>query len=305
MLSVNRDSGEFSTLLAALETVGLTSSLFDSGVRTVFAPTDAAFAELDLNADTIRDLDPGALEGILLYHMTKGSLEASEVVATKQIRMLNNAFAGIALKDGDAFIDNAMIIQTDIMASNGVIHVIDGVLLPRIDNSIGGQGYTRDITWARPTQPSIYDVAAAVNAETGEFSTLIAALKITELVDALNGSTRLTVFAPTDAAFAGLGLDASNIGDLGVDGLTEILLYHVSEGSRLAAEVLTLEQIRMLNNEFTQISLVDGAAFIDDARIIQTDVGARNGVIHIIDSVLLPGQDEAFTGTTRERTSSS
>jgi uncharacterized surface protein with fasciclin (FAS1) repeats len=135
---------------------------------------------------------------------------------------------------------------------------------------------------------TIVDVALGVNADTGEFSTLIAALVAADLVDALNGNGQLTVFAPTDAAFAKLDLDADNIGDLDKGALSNILLYHVAKGNRMAEDVVSSTQIRMLNGEFTSISLMDGGAYIDESMIIATDVPADNGVIHIIDTVLLP-----------------
>lgn len=141
---------------------------------------------------------------------------------------------------------------------------------------------------AARTGNTIVEVALAVNAKTGEFSTLIAALKAAGLVDALNGKGQFTVFAPTDAAFAKLGLNASNIGTLPKATLTNILLYHVAHGSRYSGDVVSSTQIRMLNKEFTKISLSGGSVYINNAKIITVDVPASNGVIHIIDSVLLP-----------------
>jgi uncharacterized surface protein with fasciclin (FAS1) repeats len=135
---------------------------------------------------------------------------------------------------------------------------------------------------------TIVGVALAVNAKTGEFSTLIAALKAAGLVDALNGKKQFTVFAPTDAAFAKLGYNASNIGTLPKATLTNILLYHVAHGSRYSGDVVSSTQIRMLNGSFTKVSLVNGAAFINSSKIISVDNAASNGVIHIIDTVLLP-----------------
>ena len=135
---------------------------------------------------------------------------------------------------------------------------------------------------------TIVDVALSVNADTGEFSTLIAAILAADLAGALSGNGQLTVFAPTDAAFAKLDLNADNIGDLPVADLTNILLYHVAKGRRMAEDVVASEQIRMLNGERTMIKLMDGGAYINDSMIIATDVPADNGVIHVIDSVLLP-----------------
>lgn len=140
----------------------------------------------------------------------------------------------------------------------------------------------------KPRQNTIVDVAVSVNAKTGEFSTLIAALKAAGLVNALNGQGQYTVFAPTDAAFAKLGLNASNIGTLPKATLTNILLYHVAHGSRYASDVVSSTQIRMLNKEFTTVSTQNGSVYINNARIIEANVPASNGVIHVIDTVLIP-----------------
>jgi uncharacterized surface protein with fasciclin (FAS1) repeats len=150
---------------------------------------------------------------------------------------------------------------------------------------------TEDVSFNR--QPAargatIVDVALAVNAETGEFSTLIAAVVSADLVGALSAVGQRTVFAPTDEAFGKLGLNAGNIGDLDKAALTNILLYHVANGRREAADVVSSKQIRMLNGQFTKISVTAEGAFIDDAKIIGVNVPASNGIIHIIDSVLLP-----------------
>ena len=135
---------------------------------------------------------------------------------------------------------------------------------------------------------TIVDVALSVNADSGEFSTLIAALVAADLVGALDGNGQFTVFAPTDAAFAALDLNADNIGDLDAATLKNILLYHVAKGRRMAEDVVSSDQIRMLNGQRTMIGLMDGMAYINESTIIQVDVPADNGVIHIIDAVLIP-----------------
>ena len=147
---------------------------------------------------------------------------------------------------------------------------------------------------ARPVQakdknlPSIVEIALDVNAKTGEFSTLIAALQYADLVDALNAKRKLTVFAPTDAAFAKLGLNAGNIDTLSKSDLTNILLYHVSAGERTAEKVIKKDKLKMLNKGTALIEVNSNGAFIDGAKIIQTDNMARNGVVHIIDTVMMP-----------------
>ena len=138
--------------------------------------------------------------------------------------------------------------------------------------------------------PTIIDVAVGINEDSGEFSTLIAAVVAAGLADDLSATGQRTVFAPTDAAFAALELDAGNIGDLGVEALTDILLFHVAPGRRYAEDVVTSDQIRMLNGGFNDITVNADGAFIGDepAQIVITDVEASNGVIHVIDAVLLP-----------------
>ena len=144
-----------------------------------------------------------------------------------------------------------------------------------------------DETTAPPAR-NVVEVAQAVNAETGEFSTLIAAVVRAGLADDLSGSGQRTVFAPTDAAFAELGLDADNIATLAVEDLTAILLYHVTSGRLPASSVVAADQLSMANGGTARISTSAGAAFINDARIVTTDVEASNGIIHVIDAVLLP-----------------
>jgi uncharacterized surface protein with fasciclin (FAS1) repeats len=140
---------------------------------------------------------------------------------------------------------------------------------------------------AAPAGASIVDIALAVNAETGEFSTLIAALQAADLVGALDGNRHYTVFAPTDAAFAQLELSADNIGSLDKATLTNILLYHVTRGDRFSQSVVGAKQLRMLNGGFTTIS-TSGGVTINGANIVAVDIDASNGVIHVIDQVLLP-----------------
>jgi uncharacterized surface protein with fasciclin (FAS1) repeats len=149
--------------------------------------------------------------------------------------------------------------------------------------------------YAGPKGDSIVDVAIAVNSEgdfAGAFDTLIAALLAADpgVIAVLDGNGQHTVFAPTDDAFAALGLDADNIGDaLDQETLTEILLYHVVKGRRYAEDVVGSDQLRTLLREFVD---QDGGVLTDnldrDSAIIVVDVEAANGVIHAIDSVLLP-----------------
>jgi len=149
-----------------------------------------------------------------------------------------------------------------------------------------------------PKGPTIVDVAIALNTEPGgayegQFETLIAAVLAADpiVLETLSGNGKLTVFAPTDDAFAAIGRDASNVGNLPTDFLTQVLVYHVARGERTAADVVPAERIRMLGGGFLykeagSVTLVDNLG--RSANIEFTDVKAANGVIHVIDAVVLP-----------------
>jgi uncharacterized surface protein with fasciclin (FAS1) repeats len=137
---------------------------------------------------------------------------------------------------------------------------------------------------------TIVQTAIAANRQTGEFGDLIVAVDRAGLVDALNGHRHLTVFAPTDAAFEQLfaALGVSGVDDLPVDTLRAVLLYHVAPGERDSTDVLASSRIRTLSKAFLRPSVHDGSAWINGARIVVPDIHASNGVIHVIDSVLVP-----------------
>ena len=163
---------------------------------------------------------------------------------------------------------------------------LTALLLPALVLTLGACD-DDDVT--EPVLPeTVVDVALAVNASSGEFSTLIAALQAADLVETLQGDGPFTVFAPTDAAFAELDLNASNIGDLPVATLTNILLYHVAPARRNAANVTSSTSITMVSGGSADISVTAAGAFIDGAQIVQTDVAAQNGIVHVIDAVLMP-----------------
>jgi uncharacterized surface protein with fasciclin (FAS1) repeats len=147
----------------------------------------------------------------------------------------------------------------------------------------------------RACENSIVDTALAVNAQSGEFSTLIAALSAANLVGRFDScaKAKFTVFAPTDAAFAKLGLNAQNIGSaFDKKTLRNILTYHVARGALFSGNVVNREEIRMLNRGTVGVEVMDGSVYLlsnnDPAKIITVDVATDNGVIHIIDTVLLP-----------------
>jgi transforming growth factor-beta-induced protein len=256
--------GRFSTLVAAVQAAGLVDALKGEGPLTVFAPTDDAFAALPEGTLDSLLADIPALTDILLYHVVEGKVMAASVLGLSQALTLQGQYVDIRVEDGKVYIDNAEVLITDIETTNGVIHVIDAVILPE----------SRDIV----------DVAL----EDGRVETLVAAVQAAGLVDALKGEGPLTVFAPTDDAFAALpeGTVEALLEDIPT--LSSILLYHVLEGKYMAADVLSMSQAMTLQGQYVSFSADMGKVMIDNAEIILTDIEASNGVIHVIDAVILP-----------------
>jgi transforming growth factor-beta-induced protein len=264
VLDVATENGSFTTLLAAIQAAGLEDTLKGVGPFTVFAPSDEAFAKLP--AGTVEALlkDPQQLKNILLYHVTPGKLMASDVVASDYLTMANNESAKIKTDMDKAYIDTAEIVATDVEAGNGVIHVIDSVILP---------GKT------------VVDMLV----NDGRFTTLVAAVEAAGLVETLQGVGPFTVFAPTDEAFAKLPAGTVDALLQDIPTLTSILLYHVVPGDLLAADVTAQDYLATAQSESARIKVEDDKAYINEAQITNTDIQASNGVIHVIDTVIQPG----------------
>jgi len=261
-------AGSFKTLAAALGAADLVDTLKGKGPFTVFAPTDQAFAALPAGTleDLLRPESKATLQGILAYHVVPGSVAASDVVKLRGAVTVNGQRIEIRASDDGVHVDGARVTKTDIRCSNGIIHVIDAVLLPS----------SKDI------------VATAV--EAGEFQTLAAALKAAGLVEALQGEGPFTVFAPTDAAFAALpaGTLESLLRPENKQKLVAILKLHVVPGrvfSDAAAKGATVEA---LSGGELRTRGEGGKVLVNGARVVSADLDASNGVIHVIDSVLLP-----------------
>jgi len=264
--------GRFGTLVAAVQAAGLVDALKGAGPLTVFAPTDDAFAKLP--AGTVETLlKPENLEqlkSILLYHVVGSKLMASDVTSMPSAKSLEGSEIAFKVDMGNAYANEAKIIITDIETSNGIIHVIDSVLLPPAKLS------------------DIVDTAVA----DGRFKTLAAALGAAGLVETLKGEGPFTVFAPTDDAFAKLpaGTVETLLKPENLEQLKSILLYHVVSGKVMADQVVTLESADTVLGKPVTIKVMDGKVYVNDSQVVLTDVLASNGVIHVIDSVLLPPQ---------------
>lgn len=271
--------GRFTTLVAAVEAAGLVDTLKGTGPFTVFAPTDDAFAKLPAGTldELLKPENKQKLTDILLYHVVSGKVMAADVVKLTSATTVLGKDIKITVKDGKVYLnDNVQVVITDVEASNGVIHVIDTVLLPPADDAAMGK-------------MDIVDTAVA----DGRFKTLATALQAAGLVDTLKGEGPFTVFAPTDDAFA--KLPAGTLDDLlkpeNKQKLTDILLYHVVSGKVMAADVVNLASATTVLGKDIKITVKDGKVYLNDTvQVIITDVEASNGVIHVIDGVLLPPQ---------------
>jgi transforming growth factor-beta-induced protein len=277
--------GRFTTLVAAVQAAELVDTLKSEGPFTVFAPTDDAFNKLP--DGTIEALlnDIPTLTDILLYHVVPGKVMAADVVTLSSADTALGKPVAIRVENGNVFVNDAQVIITDIEASNGVIHVIDTVLLPPADEPA-----TMPETGAvLQAEMDIVDIAAA----DGRFTTLVAAVQAAELVDTLKSEGPFTVFAPTDDAFNKLpdGTIEALLNDIPT--LTDILLYHVVPGKVMAADVVTLNSADTALGQPVAIKVMDGNVFVDDAQVIITDIEASNGVIHVIDAVILPPAEPA------------
>ncbi len=266
-------NGSFTTLVAAVQAAGLVDALKAEGPFTVFAPTDEAFAKL--SEGTVEELlkpeNIDQLKSILLYHVVEGKFMAADVATLESAPTLSGKDLSLKTDMGSVYVNDAKVVLADVEASNGVIHVVDSVILPPAELA------------------DIVDTAVA----DGRFTTLAAALQAAGLVETLKGEGPFTVFAPTDEAFA--KLPAGTVEDLlkpeNIETLKSILLYHVVPGKVMAADVVGLASADAASGAAILIKVEDGKVYLNEsAQVILTDIEASNGVIHVIDAVILPPQ---------------
>jgi transforming growth factor-beta-induced protein len=258
----------FSILVQALTKANLADVLNGAGSFTVFAPTNDAFNALfaQLGVSGIEDLSAAALTPILLYHVLgaeeKSSMLTSGYYPTLSPAQGNFSTLYISTASGVTVNKDAKVTLADVDVKNGVIHAIDKVLLP----------------------PTVVDAAIA----NGNFTILVQAVVKAGLAETLKGAGPFTVFAPTDAAFQALftQLGVSGIADLTAEQLAPILKYHVVSGNVRSSQ-LTAGNVITLNGTIA-VTLSPTPAINGTSNIIATDVQASNGVIHVIDKVLLP-----------------
>jgi uncharacterized surface protein with fasciclin (FAS1) repeats len=263
-------AGQFKTLASLLTKTGLADTLATDGPFTVFAPTDEAFAKVPkATLDALAE-DPAQLKSVLLYHVVPGRVAAADVVKLSSAKTLEGRSLAIKVLDGSVFVDQAKVTTPDVMASNGVIHVIDSVLIPK----------------AAPAAPAKNIVQTAIAA--GQFKTLASLLTKAGLAGTLQGQGPFTVFAPTDAAFA--KVPKATLAALAKNKakLRAVLLYHVVKGKVTAAQAMKLRSAKTLNGKPLAIRISGGKVLVGGATVTRADVIASNGVIHVINKVLVP-----------------
>ena len=251
-------TGIHDTLVTAVIQGGLLETLQGEGPFTVFAPTDQAFADAGIDLAAVSQSD---LADILTYHVVSGAVPASAVTDCMSADTVNGNPLSFTV-DGGVMVNGANVTLADVNTSNGVIHVIDKVLLPT----------------ATPN-----DIPRTAQC-TGIHDTLVTAVIQAGLLETLQGEGTFTVFAPTDQAFTDAGIDLTTLNQ---SQLSDILLYHVLDSSVLSSAITDGLEITMVNGDNATFSTTSGV-MINGANVTLADVATSNGVVHVIDMVLMP-----------------
>ncbi len=281
---------QFSKLSAAIGAAGLTDTLKGAGPFTVLAPTDTAFNNLPAGVldKLLLPANKNVLAKILSFHVISGKVASGDIV-TGPVKSIEGSDLNFTSADGKVSVNGANVITPDMAAGNGVVHAIDAVLVPA---SVDLTKLVAD--GAAATTPAAAAAAAAgdivaVAAANGSFGTLVKAVEAAGLVDTLKGPGPFTVFAPSDEAFA--KLDPAVLAKLLLPEnkavLAKVLTYHVVAGKVMAADVKTGEVATVEGSKAALVADA-GKVTIDGATVVTADVAASNGVIHVIDAVLLP-----------------
>ncbi|MCY1721004.1 fasciclin domain-containing protein [Prolixibacteraceae bacterium Z1-6] len=277
IVDVAAEAGSFSVLIEAAQKAGLADFLSTEQNITVFAPTDAAFAVLlaELNLSSLDQVDAATLASILTYHVVSGKVY-SDNLRSGAVSSLNTSspdkepLSLLVNVGSDVMINNAKVTTADIMASNGVIHVIDKVLLP----------------------PTVVDIATYSD----DFSSLVSAVVKADLAGTLSGEGPFTVFAPTNDAFSALfaALQISGLDEVSVEDLTSILTYHVLGDNVLSSEIAA-GMVAALSGDDVEITIGDAVMLNGSIKVTVTDIQGTNGVVHVIDAVLVPPMQKTNT----------
>lgn len=264
-------NADLSTLVTALQAAGLVDTLAGSGPFTVFAPTNEAFAALPPAELKYLLNNKTALTAVLEYHVASGKVLSSDLYNGEEIKTLEGENVTVTItktSTGTVKIDDATVKTANVEASNGVVHIIDKVMIP--------PGF------AAPTIPQL---AAAAN-----LTTLVAAVTAAKLGATLSGAGPFTVFAPTNEAFAALppGVLTALLKPANIADLAKVLEYHVVSREVLSTDLKNGQQIKTLEGQEVSVTIAGSDVSINDAKVKEANVFAVNGVVHVIDAVLLP-----------------
>lgn len=295
IVSIVTTAGTFTQFLNALEVTGLVDDFYGpGGLYTVFVPLEAAFDALPEGMLDIL-LQPenvDVLTDILLYHIVSREVYSTDLMTNLPVETREGSTVTVNSQGGQVTINTARVVTTDILASNGVIHVLDQLLLPDsfleilpklLINATGSNSTDLDI----PTIATL----------TGTFDVLLAALNATDLIDALSEPDGpFTIFAPVDAAFEALpaGVLDQLLTPPFLSLLADVLLYHVVNGTYTDQDLTDGLIMTTLNGDTVTLSMTNASSpstssfLIDDALILDANIIASNGVIHAISKVLLP-----------------
>lgn len=284
-LSVMKNDGRLGTFTTAIETDDEGGGLNGGASYTVFAPTSDAFeAFFEASGQTPDEfLESGGLSEILKYHVAEAGQTAADLIEQGQVKTLQGSDITVTTEGETVLLNSkAKVLQPDIMAANAVIHIIDQVLVPTDAPQPGNPD---------PETPAPGNTIVDIAASDERFSTLVAAVTKAGLAETLSSEGPFTVFAPTNDAFAALlaklGITAEEL--LASPDLTSILTYHVVAAKVTAADVVKLDKATTVNGADISIEVKDGEVILNDSiKVIVTDIMASNGVIHVIDGVLLP-----------------
>ena len=275
LVDVASGNEDFSILVSALVEAELVTALQGDGPFTVFAPTNEAFQalldQLKISAEDL--LAHPQLSEVLLYHVVSGKVLSTDLSDGMMPETLQGETLSVDLSMG-VKINESTVTLADLDATNGVIHVIDQVLVPE-----------SFVLETEAELPSIVDIALGNE----DFSMLVSLLQQADLVGVLQGEGPFTVFAPTNAAFEALldGLGVTPEALMAQPDLSKVLLYHVLSGKVMSTDLQDGMTAATVNGEEITVDLSDGVK-INDSVVSAADVEASNGVVHVIDSVLVP-----------------
>merc|ERR1712168_713316 len=253
-------------LVRAVTDAGLAKTIATGGPFTIFAPTDEAFMGLPRKVQEELKRNTTLLTQVLEYHVTNGKVLSTQLQNDLLVPTLIKTNVRVNLyQDGKiATINGAKVTKADQMATNGVIHVINRVMFPI-------------------PMGSVVDVVV----KDQDFSTLLKAVQTAKLATTLSGNGPFTVFAPTNEAFAKLPPGVLDNLLKNVTALTDVLTYHVVSGT-FYSQGLASGDVKTLEGKNVQVSVGDDGVMINTAKVIMADLSVTNGVIHVIDSVLIP-----------------